>query len=182
LPAGAAAASLVFTGLSVASLVWLHIAPTGCSAVRNAVSEYGAGAYGRWYRTQATCTGIAALLLALALGHPTRVVTLLALLAGARVAIGWFPTDTRETPMPTRHGTIHLLLAATAFTAATWAATALKRTEHGQPALGWMMAVFAVGTMLSLRRSPLKRWLGLIERGYYVAMLAWLTLVAARLL
>jgi hypothetical protein len=43
------------------------------------------------------------------------------------------------------------------------------------------MAICAIGTGLALRRSPLKPWLGLVERGYYVAMLAWLLLVAVRL-
>jgi hypothetical protein len=46
---------------------------------------------------------------------------------------------------------------------------------------GWLMAALAVGTMVSLR-TPLRPWLGLIERGYYVAMLTWLFLVSARLL
>jgi uncharacterized protein DUF998 len=181
-----AVASLVFTGGCVACLVHLHLAPTGYRPLRNAVSEYGVGAYARWYRAQAACTGAAGLLLAGALAksvHPTprRVIALLVVLAVARVAIGWFPTDPLGTTEPTRNGGIHLLLAAAAFTSASWAAIALQRPEHGQPALGWAMAACAIGTMLSLRRSPLRPWLGLIERGYYVAMLAWLLLVAGRL-
>ena len=51
-----AVASLIFTGGCVACLVYLHLAPTGYSPVRNAVSEYGVGAYARWYRAQAACT------------------------------------------------------------------------------------------------------------------------------
>ena len=43
------------------------------------------------------------------------------------------------------------------------------------------MAAFALGTMISLR-SALRPWFGLVERGYYVAMLAWLALVSARLI
>jgi len=181
-----AVASLVFTGGCIACLVYLHLAPTGYSPVRNAVSEYGVGRYAGWYRAQAACAGVAALLLAGALAWgvspvPRRVVTLLVVLAVARVAIGWFPTDLLDARHRTRNGAIHLALAAAAFTAASWAGIALKRPQHGQPALGWAMAVCAIGTMLALRRSPLKPWLGLIERGYYVAMLAWLVLVAARL-
>jgi len=181
-----AVTSLVFTGGCVACLVYLHLAPTGYSAVRNAVSEYGVGGYRRWYGAQATCAGVAALLLAGALAKgvspaPRRVVALLVVLAVARVAIGRFPTDLVGARNRTRNGAIHLLLAAAAFTSASWAGIALKRPQHGQPALGWAMAACAIGTMLALRRSPLKPWLGLIERGYYVAMLAWLALVAARL-
>ncbi len=181
-----AVASLVFTGGCIACLVYLHLAPTGYSPVRNAVSEYGVGAYARWYQAQAGCAGAAGLLLAGALAksvHPTprRVIALLVVLAVARVAIGWFPTDLVGTTERTRNGGIHLLLAVAAFASASWAATALRRVQHGQPALGWAMAACALGTMLALRRSPLKPWLGLIERGYYVAMLAWLVLVAVRL-
>jgi hypothetical protein len=173
--AALAVASLVFTGGCVACLVYLHLAPTGYSPVRNAVSEYGIGPYARWYRAQAAFTGVAGLLLAGALAAgvdpaPRRVITLLVVLLVARVSIGWFPT-----------GGIHLLLGIAAFLSASWAAVALKSGQHGQPALGWAMAACAIGTGLSLRRSPLKPWLGLIERGYYVAMLAWLVLVAARL-
>jgi hypothetical membrane protein len=177
----AAAFALAFTAACTACLVYLHLAPTGYSPVRNAVSEYGVGRYAHWYGLQATCTGLASICLAIALGHPRRVVTLLAVLAAARIAIGWFPTDTLESGRPTPRGGIHLLLAIVAFTAAPWAAITLSRAQHGAPWLGRVMAALAVGTMISLRTS-LRPWLGLVERGYYVAMLAWLTVVSARLL
>ena len=181
-----AVASLVFTGACLVCLVYLHLAPTGYSPVRNAVSEYGVGAFARWYRAQAACAGVAGLILAVALAksvHPTprRVVALLVVLAVARVAIGWFPTDPLGTTEPTRNGAIHLLLAVATFASASWAAIALKHPQHGQPALGWAMAICALGTGLAVRRSQLRPWLGLVERGYYVAMLAWLALVAVRL-
>ena len=183
--AALAVASLVFTGGCIACLVYLHLAPTGYSPVRNAVSEYGVGAYARWYRAQAACAGAAGLSLGAALAAgvdpaPRRVITLLVVLAVARIAIGWFPVDPAGTE-PTRNGGVHLLLALVAFASASWAAIALKHAQHGQPALGWATAICAIGTGLSLRQSPLKPWLGLIERGYYVAMLAWLALVAGRL-
>jgi len=182
-----AAASLVFTGACVACLVYLHLAPTGYSPVRNAVSEYGIGRYGDWYRAQAACAGTAALLLAGALAKgvspaPRRVIALLVVLAVTRIAIGRFTTDALGTRQASREGTIHVLLAAAAFASASWAGFALRPAQHGQPALGWAMAAFALGTALSLRNRPLRPWLGLIERGYYVAMLAWLALVAVRLL
>jgi len=177
----AAALALAFTGACVGCLVYLHLAPTGYSPVRNAVSEYGVGAYARWYGLQATCTGLAAVCLAVALRSPRRVVVLLAVLAAARIAIGWFPTDTLASGRRTYRGGIHLLLALVAFTAAPWAAIALKHAEHGEPWLGRVMAALAVATMLSLRTS-LRPWFGLVERGYYVAMLSWLTLVSVRLL
>jgi hypothetical protein len=175
-----AALALACTAGCLTCLVYLHVAPTGYSPVRNAVSEYGVGPYARWYGLQATLTGVAAICLAVALGHPRRVVALLAVLAAARIAIGWFPTDAAS-GQPTRRGGMHLLLALAAFTAAPWAAIALGPGAHGAPWLGWLMAALALGTMLSLRTS-LRPWFGLVERGYYAAMLAWLVLVSARLL
>jgi hypothetical protein len=181
-----AVASLVFTGGCVACLLYLHLAPTGYSPLRNAVSEYGVGRYARWYRAQAACAGVAAGLLAGALATgvspvPLRVDVLLVVFAVARIAIGRYPTDLIGATRRTRTGAIHVALAVAAFASASVAGIALKRPEHGQPALGWAMAVCAVGTMLALRRSALRPFAGLIERGFYVAMLAWLVLVAARL-
>jgi Protein of unknown function (DUF998) len=160
--------------------MYLHIAPTGYSAVRNAVSEYGVGPYARWYGLQAALAGIAAVCLAVALGHPRKIVILLAVLAAARIAIGWFPANAVSGD-PTLRGGVHVLLALVTFTAASWAAIALRSGEDGAPWLGWLMAALATGTMVSLR-TPLRPWLGLTERGYYAAMLAWVVLVSARLL
>jgi hypothetical membrane protein len=177
-----AALALAATAACVVCLVYLHLAPTGYSPARNAVSEYGVGAYARWYGLQATFTGAAAICLAIALRHPERVVVLLAIFAAARIAIGWFPTDTLESGRRTPRGAIHLLLAAAAFTAAPGAAIALAPSHDGAPWLGRVMAALAVATMLSLRSTFLRPWFGLVERGYYVAMLAWLALVSTRLL
>jgi hypothetical protein len=177
----AAALTLASVGGCVACLVYLHLAPTGYSPVRNAVSEYGVGPYARWYAAQATFTAFAAICLAVALAHPTRVIVLLGVLAAARFAIGWFPTDTIASGQRSYRGGVHLLLAVIAFATTSWAAIALPRADQGQPALGHVIALFALGTMLTLR-SPLRPWFGLVERGYYVAMLVWFTLVATRLL
>lgn len=176
----AAAFALGWTAACAACLAYLHLAPTGYSPVRNAVSEYSVGPYARWYGLQASCAGVAAICLAIALGHPRRVVVLLGVLAAARIAIGWFPTDTFESGRPTSRGGIHLLLAAVAFTTAAWSATALPASEHGAPWLGRIMIALVVAIALSLRTSA-RPWFGLVERAYYVAMLTWLALVAARL-
>ena len=178
----AAGLALAFTAACVACLVYLHLAPTGYSPVRNAVSEYGrVGPYARWYRLQASSLGLAAICLAVAFRHHGGVAALLCLLAAARIAIGWFPTDAVGARERTRNGAVHLLLAVVAFTAASWAAILLNRASGGEPALGRVMAVFAVATMVSLR-TGLRPWFGLIERGYYVATIAWLVLVSVRLL
>ena len=183
-----AIASLVFTGGCVASLVYLHVTPTGYSPLRNAVSEYGVGAYADWYRLQAACAGTAAIFLAGALAKgvhpaPRTAISLLLVFAVARIAIGNFATDLIGATERTRNGAIHVLLAVAAFGSASWAAVVLRHTQHGQPALGWIMGICAVGTMLALRRVPgLRPYAGLLERGFYVALLAWLVLVAVRLI
>ena len=74
-----------------------------------------------------------------------------------------------------------MLLAAVAFVTLPWAAVALSRADHGEPWLGRLMVVLAVLTAVALG-TPLRPWFGLIERAFYVAMLAWLVLVAVRVL
>lgn len=64
----AAALALACTAGCVTCLVYLHLAPTGYSPLRNAVSEYGVGAYAHWYQAQAAAAGLAGL----ALGGPRR--------------------------------------------------------------------------------------------------------------
>jgi hypothetical protein len=178
----AAAASLVCTGLCVACLLYLHLSPTGYSPLRNAVSEYGVGAYGRWYQAQAALAGLAAALLAAALHRHGEIAALLLVFTLARIAITQYPTDLIHTGTRTRAGAVHLLLAAIAFAAICWAACALARRDGGEPALGWIASAGAVGTWLGLRSPMLRPVLGLLERVFYAAFLAWLALVAVRLL
>lgn len=177
----AAAVSLAFAAACAACLAYLHLAPTGYSPLANAVSEYGVGAYARWYRLQATFAGLSGLLLALALRHHGRTAVLLAVFGVARLAIAQYPTDLLGGDVRTRTGGVHLLLAGAAFAAVCWAAVGLKRDAGGLPALGWLAAAGAAGTWLAIRALPLRPILGLLERVFYVAMLAWLALVAARL-
>jgi hypothetical protein len=177
----AAALALAFTLGCIACLVYLHLAPTGYSPVRNAVSEYGVGPYSRWYRLQAALAGIAAICLAIALRHPVRVLIPLVFFAAARIAIGWFPTDSIGARERTDKGRVHLLLAAVAFVAAPVAATGLASSRHGEPWLGRVMAALLIAMVLTMR-SGLRPYFGLVERAFYVAMLAWLVLVSVRVL
>ena len=75
-------------------------------------------------------------------------------------------------------GTIVL---AVALVTLPWAAVALSHADHGEPWLGRLMVALAVLTAVALG-TPLRPWFGLIERVFYVAMLAWLVLVAVRVL
>ena len=169
----AAAASLVCTGLCIACLAYLHLSPTGYSPLHDAVSAYGVGRYARWYQAQATAAGLAAVALAVALGGPRRVVILLAVFAAGRLAITQAPLDRRRVA--------HGLLAVLAFGAVAIAGIRLTSAEHGTPSLGWAMAAFVFLMAITRRNPPLRGWFGLIERGFYAAMLAWLALVATRL-
>ena len=168
-----AAASLVSTGLCVGCLAYLHLEASGYSPLADAVSAYGTGEYAAWYRAQTTCAGIAAALLAGALRHPGHVLALLVVFALARLAITIAPMDT--------HLVAHWLLAVAAFGSIAAAGIRLKPAQHGLPPLGWAMLACLAATVVARRSPPLRCWFGLAERGFYVAMLAWLALVAARL-
>ena len=166
-----ATGSLVCTGVCVGCLVYLHLAPTGYSPLRDAVSRYGVGAYARWYQAQVAFCGVGAILLAIALRRPTHVVVLLVAFGVARIAITRFPMDT--------HLQAHWLLAVVTFVSVTTAAIRLEPAFHGTPALGFAM-LSALLAGIVLRRRPTSLF-GATERAFYVAMLVWLVLVATRL-
>lgn len=183
-----AAGSAVFAAGCLGCLVALHLLPTGRSATRNAVSEYGVGRYAWLYRAQAALLGIAGILLALALrnGVPavsTRVVVELVVFGLARIAIGWYPTDLIGSRERTRTGLIHVVLAIVAFAAISFAAIHLGRELDDVAgwagvcrvirALGWLMVVTAVGTTVAIRVPQLRPWVGLVERGFYAAALTF---------
>jgi hypothetical protein len=169
-------AALAFTGLWLGTLVFLHLAPTGYNPLRNAVSEYGVGRFAWGYRAQVTFAALAAVCLALALpAHDRREIVLLSVFAAARVAIAFFPTDLLGATKRTRTGLIHLVLAATAFVAICWCASALPRHDGGQPILGRIATGGLVGMVV------LRPVLGLLERVFYAAVIAWFFLLAARL-
>jgi hypothetical protein len=149
------------------------VAPTGYSPVRDAVSEYGIGRFGWGYRAQVTFTAGAAACLAAALpAHLTREVVLLSVLAAARLGIAAAPLDERLTA--------HMVLAVVAFACVSWCAIALPRSDGGLPILGYVAVIGAIGTGASVRRRG--GMLGLWERIFYAAAIAWYVVVAARLL
>jgi hypothetical protein len=166
--------------------------------VRNAVSDYGVGRARISYWTQVSASAAAALLLAAALARavdpaPTTVVSLLVVFALARFAITRFPTDL-DRSRPTATGRVHILLAGIAFASIAVAAAklpdavqnhgALGRHHGTLVALGWALVVTSIATGVAISRigRPLEPWFGLIERIFYVAMLAWFAVVAAYLL
>ncbi len=185
--------ALIGVAAAVASLSYLHLAPTGLSPLRNAVSQYGITEYRAGYRAAAISLGLAGAATAAGLDSAVRarglgvVVALLVVFAVARLIISWFPMDAPGAPR-TSTGQAHGLIAIVTFGAVTLAALRLGnvlRTGvrwHSLGAvstdLGWAMAA-SIAAMFLTRASPdLRRYFGAIERLLYVAIIGWLTLFA----
>jgi hypothetical protein len=173
------------TAACFGTLVWVHLRPTGYDPLRDAVSDYGVGPSLPFYRAQTAAMALAAILVAGGLARaidpaPQRVIVLLAVFAGARLAIPFFPTDLDRTRRTT-HGVVHALLAVVAFATVAWAAATLPHRVHwtGMAALGIAVVVTAVATGLSIRARF--AYFGLVERAFYVAVLLWLLVVSLKL-
>jgi hypothetical protein len=183
--------AIVGVAVTVASLVYLHVVPTGLSPIRNAVSEYGISPYRRWYRVATIALGIAGLATAVslhtALVGTLRAVVLLIVFGAARLVISWSPMDAIGSPR-TRHGRLHNLLAIAAFGSATaagflaagpiasdsqWSAYSLAAAIFT-----WIMAAGGLGVILSVRLAPIRRYFGALERTIYVGIIGWITVLA----
>jgi Protein of unknown function (DUF998) len=183
----AGAVSLVGTAAAVGSLVYLHLAPTGLSPLRNPVSQYGITPYRAGYRVMTISMGVAGAGIATALSRLDsrfdEVIALLVVFAACRFAISWVPMDAPGTPR-TSTGRIHGLLAIATFGSIAIAAirlckqlevnALLDRLASTSRILGWLMvACFAL--LFFARLAPdLRRYFGLSERALYAAILVWL--------
>ncbi len=190
------AAALIAAGLAVGigALVVLHLAPTGLSPVRNAVSQYGISTYRAGYRVQTIGYAVAGLGAAIGIstlpGAVAVPVGLCLIFAVARALISWFPMDapgTQHTVTGRRHG----LLAIAAFVGvglAAWQFASLLSHDSLHPAVATTSTVLAAVMAITLlamgtsRRAEGGRSFGLIERGFYLAMTAWLATVAVLLI
>jgi Protein of unknown function (DUF998) len=185
----ALAAAAVAAG--TVALGWVNFLPTGHRPMVDAVSDYGASSYRLFYRVTVISLGVGALLLLVALAHGTGVASGGLIWLGAygvtRIAIAFFPTDL-EGETVTATGRVHLLLAATAFTAIAFAAVDLTSSLRNEPgwdatglleALRWAVVITAVGTGVTRVALPLRhRVFGLVERLLYAATIAFLLAVA----
>lgn len=181
---------------AVLVLVRAHFLPTGYDPVRDAVSDYGVGAYHRYYRAMVVLLGLGAALLVVALARDTEADNLglafLGAYAAARLGIASFMTDLPGTPV-TQAGRVHIVLAAVAFTAIAFGATDVTGAIDGSP--GWSgdvasalrfearaVALTAVLTLVCFL-VPLarERVFGLVERLLYVASVAWLVTASLHL-
>jgi len=178
--------ALAALAVTIASLGYLHVAPTGLSPVHNAVSQYGITPYRAGYRVATIAFGVAGAALALglhdALTSVAFVVVLLVVFAVARGLISWFPMDAPGSG-PTSTGRTHGLLALLAFGSATIAALRLSHVLarnsiwHGlepvSTALGAAMAVCLLGLGFAGSSPAVRGRFGAIERGFYVSAIAW---------
>ncbi len=185
--------ALLALTVTVASLVWLHLQPTGLSAVRNPVSQYGTTSFRAGYRAATIAFGAAGLALAAGISQATGgrglvAVTLLVVFAITRAAISWFPMDAPGAKH-TRTGQMHFLLAFVAFFSVLAAASVLGAVLSGQgrwhelapvsAALGYAMAACLAMFGLAQTLPALRARSGAIERGFYLFAIAWSAVFAA---
>jgi len=179
--------ALLALAVTVASLVWLHLQPTGLSPVRNPVSQYGITSFRAGYRAATIAFGAAGLALAAGIsqaigGRALVAVTLLVVFAVTRAAISWFPMDAPGAQR-TSSGRAHGWLAIAAFGAATLAAlrlgTVLSRAARWHSfapvsvALGWLMVALLVAMALARSVPAVRDRFGAVERAFYLAAIAW---------
>jgi hypothetical protein len=185
--------SLVALAVVAASLIWLHLQPTGLSPVRSPVSQYGITRFRAGYRVATLAFAVAGLALASGINRAvsapgeTVVVVLMVIFAASRSVISWFPMDAPGAPR-TSTGAVHGLLAIAAFGSVTYAALRLGRvldrtiTWHSlgpvSTVLGWAMVACLITMALARTYRAVGARFGAVERGFYVLAIAWVALFA----
>lgn len=191
---------LVATAVSVGALITLHVLPTGLSPMRNAVSQYGITRYRLGYRIQTIALAVAGAAAAVGLaeaapGRARALIALLIVFALARLAISWFPMD-EPGGARSNHGTMHGLIAIVTFAAIALAAGRLSTVAKHVPGWGtlstvsgafaWLMVASLVAMMVMTRgaraTNSTPTYFGAVERIFYLAIVAWLVLVAVGLM
>lgn len=184
----AVAVLLLLAGTALA-LVSLHLIDRGVDPLSMAVSDYGVREHPWFYRLAVLWLGLAGLLTAVVLADamfPKPTLTILSLLvfAATRWAVTIFPIDL-EGEEATQTGRTHLILGISAFSAIALAAAAFAVAAGEDPfwkshqtllaVLGAVLPLVAVAMGLSRRFAA--GIFGLVERLYYLCMLAWLAAV-----
>jgi hypothetical protein len=194
-PVGAVAlVASILASAAALLVIALHVVHTNVDPREDGVSAYALTGFAALYRIQVIATGLAGLLLAIALvagefetGGGAAV---LALFAVSRILIARYPTDPRGTTRFSRAGRFHVLLAAMTFVtiavAAPWISGSLSanpdwRGPSTVVALGWATTVLALGTFASSSLPATRRVFGLVERGAYAAWLLWLLVIGLSL-
>lgn len=166
----------------LASLVVLHVLPTGLRPWIDPVSQYGITRYRAGYLIAgiaAAVAGVGGVLVLAPLGAVPAVV-LLGVFAVARALIPFVPMDAPASPRTSR-GRAHNALAIAAFASVTAAAFLAGGPLHdgGYANLAGLttgcaivMAVGSVGVLLG-SFTPLRRVFGASERLIYLGFIAW---------
>lgn len=186
--AAAGIVSLIALAAVVASLAYLHLAPTGLSPVRNAVSQYGITKFRAGYRVATIAFAVSGLALAVGLAGEisgrgrVQVVGLLLVFAAARAVISWYPMDApgaQRSPTGRAHGWLAFAAFGGATLAALQLANALSRADVWRSlaplsaALGWLMLAVLLGMAVPRYMPAARAWFGAIERVFYGAAIAW---------
>lgn len=190
---------LTFIAVIVAcgALVVLHTLPTGYNPIRDAVSDYGVGAYRFLFGVQVVSGALASLFLALSLIrlHPftaTQSVIALLITTISRLFIPFFPTDQGDSRIQTAQGVTHMALAILAFGGLVWASTGLWSTLAHYPSLqgaegivtilGRIMLWCVVLVLLALKLPVLKRFFGFFERLFLLTSYVWFFVIGIELI
>lgn len=192
MPQVAGVVTLLALAATVASLVYLHVAPTGLSPAHSAVSQYGITSFRGGYRAATIAFAVAGVALAAGLttairGHDRiQVVVLLLVFALARALISWYPMDVPGAQR-TSTGRAHGWLAIAAFGGAALAALRLARVLGGQAqwhalapfsaTLGWIMVALLLVMALARSIPAVRSAFGGIERGFYLTAIAWFAMI-----
>jgi hypothetical protein len=186
----AAAVALAGTFAVLVALVFLHVAPTGLSPVRDPVSAYALTPYRAAYAIAAygamVSAGATALLLSRVTPTPLIAVALLGIFAIARGLIPLFPMDAPEA-LHSRTGRVHTALAVTAFATVTASAFLASGTlaAAGANQLAaistWAGILMGLGSAIVIAGSASARVravFGLGERLIYLGFIAWFAAIA----
>jgi hypothetical protein len=198
-----AAVTVTATTVAIATLVFLHGAPTGLSPIRNAVSEYGISEVRVGYRIMAVSMGLAGLAAAAGVGTSFRnsagvaaPVVLLAVFGLSRLMISWFPMDAPDAPR-TPTGVRHGVLALVTFASITAASFELRRlvvrmnSTAALPATGyaavllwlsWALLTAVILTLLTRGVPQLRGYFGAAERLIYLGTFALLLAIGIQLI
>jgi hypothetical protein len=189
--------ALLGVSLQAVLLVTLHVLPTKYDTVHDAISDYGVGAYRRYFWAQLVAGGSACIALAVSLGSlhpyvPTLAVVMLVANGAARFLMPAFPTDQSGSRFQTARGTVHMVLAIVAFGGVAAAATSLgglldryaewEGVKGLVDTLGWVVLTGAIACALALFAPRLKRIFGLIERLFTASVIVWIGVLSIELI
>lgn len=167
----------------LASIMILHLLPTGYDPMRNAVSDYGVGKYRVWHRIAVLSLAAAGFAMAVASSGTVKpqsdlVIGLLVTFAVARATIPFFPTDIEGQTLTTR-GRVHWGLAIITFASIAFVAGFYEGTGLDD-AIGWVV-VAAVCLLLVSLLPRFRKALPVLERIFYSSMICWFLVAGTEL-